>query len=249
MKFAEKKLKSILSVWLTWLISVASLSWIFLEKSYALDFPELADCGKDYFTQNNCDQCFNWWSVSNWEKIKWWAVISDDWINPDDYEKVIYENEQEKPELKPLWEWTSWNENPSNRDSFWRFSNDIIWVNWDKWNEFRLPWKNTVSFVESNVWSAYTLSSTTAPVWDPLWLLKFTLNYHWVRDWVEWELRSHTECVVFYNNTAPENPEVTVWKTPWNPTTVKTWTEEILLLVFAWLIWLLIVAVRRKKSV
>jgi len=164
-------------------------------------------CDTSYFKSNSCNQCFDAGAKKTWEKI---TSLSDIWNNWNSTEQVAYQSEQVKPTLVNIgWAGTIWETLPTDLNKFWKYGQSVNWVNsdikpWDK--EFILTSKQQVRFYESTLGSSYALKSTNAADNSPVWLLKFTINYHNLdAEWIEWPKKSHNECVVFrYKKAAPK---------------------------------------------
>ncbi len=200
------------------------------------------NCDKDFYTQNVCDQCFDWWKIATWEKI---TNLFDSWTNSNTSEQIIYKEEQIFPEFINLW-WnnTKWLINPQESDKFWKFANDIIWTKW-KTNkeEFILDWNNTVNFLESEFWASYSMESTDKAINEPVWLLKISAAYHDIdSQWVELDKKTITECVAYYNNTTPKPTEEVIKQA----VKVKTWPEIYALILIAFILWFMFIRYRKN---
>ncbi len=213
------------------------------------DYQEIA-CDKDYFTQNVCNQCFDWSKKAISEKI---STLADTWINQNSTEQVFYKDEQINPEFINLgWNNTVWVTNPTDPNKFWKFANEIIWIDsdtpWTNKQEFVLGWNKSIKFQESDLWASYAMSSTDKQEWEPVGLLKFTINYHNINSkWDESVKNSHTECVAYYS-AAPAPVATTPTPKAQEITKVKTWTESYILILIALVLWFTLVRLRKKNS-
>ena len=203
-------------------------------------------CDKDFFTQNGCNQCFDWGKKMAWEKITW---LTDSWTNPNTAEEVIYNDEQVMPAFLNLWGGnTIWVTNPQEPEKFWKYSDEVVWTDSQTWSgkqEFLLEWGKMINFLESDLGASYTLQSTDKQEWDAVGLLKFSLNYHDIDDTAkEWDKQLHTECVAYYAWTpAPVAP---VPETPKEVTKVKTGPESYALIIVALALAWVLVRLRKK---
>lgn len=203
-------------------------------------------CDQTYFTENSCTQCFDGGKKAVWEKLTW---FTDSWTNPNTTEQIIYKDEQTMPALINLW-WvgTVWNTNPQEADKFWKFADEIAWTDsatGSGTQEFLLEWSKTVNFLESDLWASYSMQSTDKNEWEPVWLVKFTLNYHDTDENAkEWDIKTHTECVAYMAWTpvavqaAPETPK--------EVTKVKTGPESVLLIFAALILWFGLTKLRKR---
>jgi hypothetical protein len=209
------------------------------------NYSEVA-CDKDFFTQNACNQCFEWGKKATWEKITW---LTDSWTNPNVSEQIIYKDEQKFPEFVNLGgDKTTWINYPIEADKFWKYTDEIVWTDSATWSwkqEFLLEWGKTVNFLEWDLWASYALQSTDKKEWDPTGLLKFMVNYHDTDATAnESAAKLHTECVVYYAWTpAPAAP---VPVAPKEVTKVKTWPESYILIIVALLLSFGLLKYRKK---
>ncbi len=204
------------------------------------------DCNKDFYMQNVCDQCFDWWKIAVWEKI---TNLFDSWTNLNSSEQVVYKEEQIFPEFINLW-WnnTKWIINPNDSNKFWKFANDIIWTKWESnKEEFILDWNKTINFLESEFWSSYSMESTDKADNDPIWLLKISAAYHDIdTQWIESNKKVITECVAYYNNYSAPTPTAPVENVIKQAVEVKTWPEIYALVLLALILWFVFVRFRKK---
>lgn len=231
----------------TWLNAAwAGKPMVIAPKWSIWNYSEVA-CDKDYFTSNTCNQCFEWGKKMAWEKI---AGLTDSWTNPNTTEQIIYNDEQKFPEIVNLW-WagTIWVNNPLDATKFWKYSDEIVWTDsataWKQ--EFLLEWGKTVNYLEADLWASYALQKTDKKEWEPVWLLKFFVNYHDTDATAkESAIKTHTECVVYYAWTPVIAPVTPAPVTPKEATKVKTWPESVVLVLIAALLWLGFVKLRKK---
>lgn len=182
-------------------------------------------CDASYFKSNSCNQCFDAGAKKTWEKI---TSLSDIWNNWNSTEQVAYQSEQVKPTLVNIgWAGTVWETLPTDLNKFWKNGQSVNWVSsdikpWDK--EYILTSKQQVKFYESTLGSSYALKATNAADNSPVWLLKFTINYHNLdAEWIEWPKKAHNECVVFkYKKAAPKVAKPTTTTTTVNNNNTNT---------------------------
>ncbi|EKE27584.1 MAG: hypothetical protein ACD_3C00189G0003, partial [uncultured bacterium (gcode 4)] len=94
-------------------------------KGWVGNYVEVA-CDKDFFTQNACNQCFDWGKKAVGEKI---TGLTDSWTNPNTTEQIVYKDEQKMPELVNIgWANSVWLTNPQEPDKFWKFSEELTWT-------------------------------------------------------------------------------------------------------------------------
>ncbi|EKE26498.1 MAG: hypothetical protein ACD_4C00262G0004 [uncultured bacterium (gcode 4)] len=229
-----------------WDLNAAGPSSVLTLKWWIWNYPEVA-CDKDYFTQNACNQCFDWWIKATWEKL---SNLTDSWTNPNSTEQVIYKDEQTLPEMVNVWgAATKWISNPVDTSNFWKFSEEIVWTDSKTWTwkqEFLLEWGKTVNFLESDLWANYVLNSTDKKEWEAVWILKFPINYHNIdASWKESGKLGHIECVAYkawaqaLQKPLPPAKEVTK---------VKTWPEFFIFILAAMMITLWLAKFRKKTD-
>lgn len=243
--FAWDELDTEVEVWLN---AAWDEKMVVAPKWSVWNYSEVA-CDKDYFTQNTCNQCFEWGKKMSGEKIAW---LTDSWTNPNSTEQIIYKWEQSFPELINLWwEGTKWVNNPIESEKFWKYNDEIVWTDSATGpgvQEFLLEWGRTVNFLEADLWASYALESSNKNEWDPIGLLKFYINYHDTDASArESDVKTHIECVAYYS----WNPVIAEVKkptpvTPKEVTKVKTGPEAMIFVIAALLVSLAIMS-RRKK--
>jgi len=222
------------------------------------------DCSSDStFSANNCNQCFDGGKVGVSEKI---LSLFDNWTNANPNEQIIYKDEQVFPQMINLGgEGTAWTQSPSAPESFWKYSDEILWTKnasgtgsvdasgatitgstvSDR-DEFMLEGNKTIRFMDSDLGAFFSLDKTNKQNGEKVGLLAFDINYHNLdSDGNEQTKVSHRECVAFA-------AKATVVPTPPIPptphfTTVKTGPESIFLVALALLLALGIFTVRRRS--
>lgn len=211
------------------------------------NYSEVA-CDKDFFTQNTCNQCFEWGKKMVWEKIAW---LTDSWTNPNTTEQVIYKDEQKLPEFVNLgWAGTIWANNPIEVEKFWKYNDEIVWTDSAEGagkQEFLLEWGKTVNYLEADLGASYALSASDKKEWDAIGLLKFNVNYHDTdATGKEIPAKMHTECVAYYAWASTPNPVAPAPVTPVEVTKVKTGPESFVLIIVALLLSLVLIKYRKK---
>lgn len=224
---------------LTWLF----IFWLTLQ-SVTASYTEV-DCSTDSaFSDNSCDQCFDWWEKWQWESF--W-MFTDIFSNKTTNSKVIYKEEQTMPTMVNLgWDQTSWSQVPSS-DNFWQYTPEFEAL-YSTWTEAYVvgSWTDVVRLT-SSTWSAYKLDKDTASEWQDIWLLVFSsISHDLVNGNPAIDTTEHKECVL-YKSGVPTTTDTTTESTPVKKLP-KTWPEQIILLFVALLAWLGFTLIRKKAS-
>lgn len=209
-------LKKIISVWVVFALSVG---WTY---SYN---PEI-DCSTDsVFSQYSCTQCFDWWLKSQGSFI---GLLSDDWENASWVSKIMYEEQQDMPEMINLnTSLVSWSQTPSS-ENFWELTDEFKALYSEDQFGYVLEPGNTVTWLRSNLSYAYSLDKNEASEWENIWLLVYSILAHNILEDGEISMNNvaHKECVLYKSWDTPEVTPVTP------PTTLpQTWPAEFFLLL------------------
>jgi len=210
------------------------------------EYPEIK-CDTPEFSGNNCTQCFDGGKVAIGEKL---TNLFDTWTNANPTEQIIYKDEQVMPELINLGgNNTKWSSIPDDPMKFWKFANEIAWVNSAfgsvtsgtgtasgttttnaKKQEFLLESNKKIRFLESDLGAVHTLEATDKKDGDSIGLIKYTLNYNDISsDGNESALKNHVECVSYKLAGEQVKPPVV----PPTATKVKTGPEMFIIILAA----------------
>jgi hypothetical protein len=234
------------------------------------DIGEYAEikCDSPEFAQNNCNQCFDGGKVAIGEKL---TNLFDTWTNANPTEEIIYKDEQSMPELINLGgDKTKWSSVPDDPTRFWKFANEIAWVNSAFSNvssstgtvassgstitgttpssskqEFLLEANNKIRFLESDLGAVHTLEATDKKDGDSVGLIKYSLNYHDISaDGNESSVKNHVECVSYKLSGEQAKPPVV----PPTATKVKTGPGMLIIILAALGLGFGIVRLKGKKA-
>ena len=219
------------------------------------DIGEYAEtkCDAPEFSGNNCGQCFDGGKIVIGEKL---TNLFDTWTNANPTEQIIYKDEQVMPELVNLGgDSTKWSSIPDDPLKFWKFANEIAWVNstlgasttgtgatgsgatdsgslatGSQKQEFLLEANKKIRFLESDLGAVHTLEASDKKDSDSVGLIKYTLNYHDISaDGNESALKNHIECVSYKLAGEKAKPPVV----PPTATKVKTGPEMLVIILAA----------------
>lgn len=203
-------------------------------------YTEVACSTSSVFEENSCNQCFDWGSQSVWSNI---GLLNDSWINSSDTSMILYKDEQDEPTMISL-NSATWNQTP-DWDDFWEYTADMdALYNEEEWG-YVLASGDSVSWLQSKLGYAYTLSENVASEWENIWLLIYPIITHVINSgWdIEIEWTTHKECVLFKSAAAWE--VVTTQEKP--KELPQTWPESILLLFLAMLLGFWVLKLTRKS--
>ena len=179
--------------------------------------------------------------------------LFDTWTNTNPTEQIIYKNEQTMPELINVGGAnTTWSSIPDDPTKFWKFANEIAWVNStlggsvtasgttgtgltatgtdSQKQEFLLEANKKIRFLESDFGAVNTLEASDKKDGDTVGVIKYTLNYHDISaDGNESALKSHTECVAYKLSGEKATPPAV----PPTATKVKTGPETTIIILAA----------------
>lgn len=206
---------------------------------------EEVECSIDaVFSENSCNQCFNWWTKLQWDNL---GLLSDLWMNVTNVDKILYKEEQVDPEMINLdSDSVIWNEVPWS-EWFWEYTDEFnaLYSDTEEW--YVLKSGKSVTWIQSNLSNAYNLAKNAASAGTNIWLLKYPIATHNIL--ADWEITIdsaiYNECVLFKSwDSATDVPEEEIpQKLP------ETWPADyILLLVAAMLLGLWILKFRTTKS-
>ncbi len=170
------------------------------------------DCSTDsVFSENSCNQCFDWGSKSEWNNI--W-LLSDIWMNVTEVSKLLFKEEQLDPEMINLaGEQSSWTQWP-DKDNFWAYTDEFNALYSDEYEGFVLPSGESITWIKSALSSVFTLDTNTASDWENVGLLVFPISTHNILEdgEITMDNNEHRECVLFKSAWAAEIKEVVVPK-------------------------------------
>lgn len=155
------------------------------------------------FTENSCNQCFNWSSKIQWDNI--W-LLSDLWMNVTEVQKIVYKEEQVNPEMINLDSANvSWEQTP-NSENFWEYTDEFNTLYSDIEGGYVLDAWSSVTWLESSLSHAYKLDKNTAEAGANIGLLVYPITTHNILADGEITIDSseHRECVLFTSWEAAE---------------------------------------------
>jgi len=165
------------------------------------------------YAANSCDQCFTGWSVSVGQNK---GLLTDVWENTSGGSQVLFKEEQEMPQMISLG-WASWTEvKASDNVDFWNYTPalDALYDEDSLW--YKLDDGQTVTWIESSLWSAYQLSSNPVASGDAIGILAYDVAVHNIESDgnLTVEPIEHRECVLYTSDsdaapapTTPSQPE------------------------------------------
>lgn len=177
------------------LASLASISVV------NADLYEEISCSTDaVFGENSCNQCFDGWVKA--ENSTVWG-LSDLWINEAGVDRIAYKETQTMPEMKSL-NGAVWSEDKV-ADAFWKYTSDFDKLLDNEHQGYILKPGQQVTWIESTEGSSYVLSKNTAPKWENVGLLVYTLKSSPILENGELttDEESHRECVLFKSGDTP----------------------------------------------
>ncbi len=206
---------------------------------------EELDCSSDpVFSENSCNQCFNWWAKMQGDHL---GLLSDLWINATDVSKILYKEEQVDPTMIALdSENVSWTMTP-NEEWFWQYTEEFnaLYSEEEEWYVLE-SWKS-VNWIKSSLSSAFKLEKNTAKAGANIGLLVYPISTHNIL--ADWEITidnaEHRECVLF------KSAESANWvvETEEKPQSLpQTWPAEYIVLAFiAMVFWFIILQFRMRS--
>lgn len=140
---------------------------------------------------------------------------------------------------------TTWTANPADETKFWKYSNEVVWVQAGSGgkNQYILPAGQSVKFIESDMGAGYKLEKTDKKAGEVAGIIRFPVVSH-VIDASANESAANTayECATFtvaastVTSTTPVTPSPEKKPTPKDITSTKTGPETLLLIVAAFFI-------------
>lgn len=209
------------------------------------------DCSSDtIFSENSCNQCFDWGEKTTGDNI---GMMEDLWKNDSESNRLIYKEEQEMPKMvNPVSDKVTWSQNPTSDTEFWSFTEELENI-YDSGSEaYVLKPGASVTWLKSNLGSAYKLDSNKADKGVNIGLLVYPIMTHAVLEdgTPSPETTTHKECVLFKSaeaNKAPApTPAPVEVKAPPAKALPKTGPAENMLIVLALLLTAGLVYYRRK---
>lgn len=220
-------------------ISLLSLSVPFA----SADYTEI-NCSTDKaFTENSCNQCFEWWAKSVWDNI---GLMTDLWINDSDKDKILYKEEQEMPRMINLDSWNvNWAQTPESA-WFWEYTKEFDSLYSDKEEWYILKTGTDVVWLKSKLGYAYNLAKNSVVSWWNIGLLVYPIISHNIM--AEWDITidstEHRECVLFTSWTPSEKKIIIKKEEP--KKLPETWPEHVLLVILAMILWFGLVRLTKK---
>lgn len=187
---------------------------------------EEVECSIDtVFTENSCNQCFNWGSNAQWDYL---GLLSDLWMNVTDVSKILYKEEQVDPDMINLSPSNvTWTKTPS-AEGFWEYTDELNALYSDIEEGYVLEAGKTVTRIKSSLSNAFKLDTNTATAWSNIGLLVYPISTHNILADGEITLDNseHKECVLF--KSAEAATEVIVKEPKKLP---ESWPAEFMLLI------------------
>ena len=225
-------------------ISLVVISSLTLSVS-AVSITEVDVSSDTIFWENSCDQAF----IRSENAIVWDNIsqMTDIWVNTWAVPQILYKEEQVMPRIISLW-WANWREvKVSETVDFWRFTTDLEALYSEDEQGYVLPAGESVSWIESTLWSAYQLQENTAPEWTNIGLIVYdTTIRNVIWGMPEIDATVHRECVLIKSWAPGATPTPPVTEQP--TTLPETGAEHILLALIALLLWAGLFFMTRKTA-
>lgn len=189
---------------------------------------EEVSCDSDpaYWAQS-CSQCFTGGEVAQWDNK---GLLTDIWENFTESDHVLFKEEQEMPRIVSLGG-ASWAEvKASDSVDFWMYTSDLDALYEEDALGSVLPSGETVTWIESTVWSAYQLESNPAPQGENVGMILYDIVTHEMDDngIPATDSDTHRECVLFTSGAPGVTPVI-----PVTPSLPETGAEHLLLALVA----------------
>ena len=179
------------------LLLVTNYSYWNSDSNSTITSYEEVECSTDVvFSQNSCNQCFNWWEKKQWDYL---GLLSDLWLNVTNVAKIIYKEEQVDPQMINLdpnnVSWTQTTE----ADWFWEYTDEFnaLYSDAEEWYVLAPGW--TVTWIKTALSSAFKLDKNTALSGTNIGLLLYPIATHNILE--DWEItvdsNVYNECVLF----------------------------------------------------
>ncbi len=151
------------------LIMIASMN-----ASYAA--LDTVSCESDpVFAANSCNQCFDGWTAAEGDNK---GFLTDIWENNSDGAQIVYKEEQTMPKMIPLGGATWTEVKASDSVDFWSYTKEFESLYSENDEGYILEAGQSVTWLESTLWSAYQLSSNTANVWSNIGIIAYDIGVH-----------------------------------------------------------------------
>lgn len=209
------------------------IAWISLFSANLVNAYEEIDCSTNpIYSQNSCNQCFDWGEVKNDTPI---GFFTDIWSNKTTSDKILYKEEQVMPTFIPLNE-TKLEQNPQD-DSFWQYTSDLEALKSQTLSGYVLPaWKD-VTWLKSSDWAWFKMQNLpwkSENAWIMIYeIMSHPVNASWVVDATD--IESHKECVLYKSGeetvVVPPTESKPTPPTPKEMTKVQTWPGEVLAVI------------------
>ena len=165
--------------------------------SYTAYAAEEIECSTDpAFAQNSCSQCFTGWEKKSGDHI---GFLSDEWINENTTDQILYKEEQSFPEMVDLaGADVIWSQTPDS-EGFWEYPAEFNALYSEDQEGYVLPAGESITWLQSKLAYAYKLDSNTAPEGDNIGMLVYPIAVHniGVDGDIELDAVEHNECVLF----------------------------------------------------
>ena len=204
--------------------------WLVLLSLLAISTPvfsayEEVECSTDVvFSENSCNQCFNWGSTDQGEYLE---LLTDLWMNLTNIKKLLYKEEQVDPEMINLDPTNvSWVQTPS-AEGFWEYTDEFnaLYSDIEEW--YILEPGASVTWIKSALSYAFKLEKNTADKWTNIGMLVYSIYTHNILEDGEITIDNdeHRECVLFKSGENGEDPTPEPKKLP------ETGPAEYMLLI------------------
>lgn len=179
------------------------------------------------FAEQSCSQCFDGGVVAQWDNK---GLLTDIWENFTESDHVLFKEEQEFPRIVSFGG-ASWAEvKASDNVDFWMYTEDLdnLYQEDALWSV--LPSGETVTWIESTVWSAYQLESNPVPEGENVGMILYDIVTHEIDiDGIpSTQADTHRECVLFTSGAPGATPIV-----PVTPRLPETGPEHLILALVA----------------
>lgn len=213
----------------TKILSSAALIAYLTTSSYAA--VTTVSCDSDAaFAANSCSQCFDGGTAVEGDNK---GLLTDEWINATSASQVLFKEEQDMPSMIALGG-AKWTEiKASDSVDFWQYTSELDAL-YDEDNLGHvLAAGEKVTWIESTLGSAYSLTSNPASEGQNVGLIAYDLTVHALSDEgnISLDGESHRECVLIKSGTPGQPPVI-----PETPELPQTGPEHILLAFVALLL-------------
>lgn len=189
------------------------------------------ECSSDpAFASNSCSQCFDGGTAVEGDDK---GLLTDEWVNATTASQVLFKEEQDMPSMVALGGAT-WKEiKASDSIDFWQYT-EALDALYDEDNlGYVLPSNEKVTWLESTLGSAYSLTSNPASEGSNIGMIVYDIAVHALSDEgnVSLDAETHRECVLIKSGTPGDTPSV-----PETPELPQTGAEHLLLAFVALLL-------------